>query len=166
MSKLKPKDLVLIAIVIVIIVVIAVFAFPNLEGSEEDVTTTLSIDFVDTPSPMNPGNVTTWEMVDGEWQATTEANTGHSIWVFKNISTGSNCYLQLVEAASIASFQVETQNQTLGLLVTSIAGLTNQLGGGPGWQFYVNGVYGNRACNVITIADGDNVEWKYMPLAG
>ena len=166
MSKLKRTDLVLIAIVAVIIVIIAAFAFPDLGGSEEDVTTTLTIDFIDTDAPLNPGNATTWEMVDGDWQATTVENSGHSVWTFKNITSGSNCYLQLIEAASIADFEVETQNQTLGLLVTSIAGLTNQVGGGPGWQFYLNGVYGSRACNVIAIANSDIVEWKYMPLAG
>ena len=166
MSKIKPKDLVLIAIVVVIVVVIALFAFPDLGGSDEDVTTDLTINFVDTAAPLNPGNITTWEMVGGEWQATTVANAGHSIWVFKNVSSESNCYMQLMEAASIADFHVGTQNQTLGLLVISIADLTNQDGGGPGWQFWVNGVYGNRASNVIPIADGDDVEWKYMPLAG
>ncbi|MDD1756231.1 MAG: DUF4430 domain-containing protein [Methanomassiliicoccales archaeon] len=166
MSKLKRTDLALIAIVIVIIVIIAVFAFPDLSGSEDDVTTDLSIDFVDTAAPIHPGNITTWEMVSGEWQATTVENSGHSVWTFKNITSGSNCYLQLMEAASIADFAVGTQNQTLGLLVTSIADLTNQVGGGPGWQFYLNGVYGNRACNMISIANGDSVEWKYTPLAG
>jgi hypothetical protein len=166
MKKLTGKDLVLIAIAAVIIVVIAAFAFPDLGGSEEDVTTTLSIDFVNTAAPLHPGNLTTWEKVDGEWRTTTVANSDHSVWVFKNVTSESNCYQQLIEAAYIANFQVTTDNQTLGLLVTSIAGFTNQVGGGPGWQFYVNGVYGNHACNVIPIADGDNVEWKYTPLAG
>ncbi len=166
MKKLQTKDLVMIAIAVVIIVIIAAFAFPDMSGSEEDVTTDLTIDFVNTPAPIHPGNLTTWQKVDGEWLNTSVANEGHSVWVFKNVTSGSNCYLQLMEAASIAHFDVETEEQTLGLLVTSIAGLTNQMGGGPGWQFYVNDVYGNHACNVIPIANGDNVEWKYMPLAG
>jgi len=68
MSKLKRNDLVLIAIVAVIIVIIAAFAFPDLGGSEDNVTSTLAIDFIETDAPLNPGNATTWEMVDGNWQ--------------------------------------------------------------------------------------------------
>jgi hypothetical protein len=164
MVKLKGKDIALIAIAAVMIVVIAAFGFPSPAGSGGQVTTTMIIDFEDSDAPLNPGNRTTWEMVGGSWKATTESNANHSVWVFKNVTSGSNCYLQLLAASSIGGFQVATDNQTLGMLVTSIAGLTNQLGGGPGWQFWVNGVYANRSCNQIGIEDGDTVEWRYKPL--
>jgi hypothetical protein len=166
MVKLKGKDIALIAIAAVIIVVIVAFGFPSPGGSGGQVTATLTIDFVDADALFNPGNMTTWEKVGGSWQATTESNANHSVWVFKNVTSESNCYLQLLAASSIGGFKVVTDNQTLGILVTSIAGLTNQLSGGPGWQFYVNGAYANRACNLVGVESGDRIEWKYMPLAG
>lgn len=170
MVKLRPVDVAMIAIAAVILVVIAVFGFPAAPGSNDGdkVTTTLVIDFWGTAAPLNPGNTTTWEKVGGTWQATTEAHndTVNDRWVLKNISSGANCYLQLLAGASIGGFAVVTDNQTLGMLVTSIAGLVNQEGGGPGWQYYVNEVYANRACNMVGVENGDIVEWKYRPLVG
>jgi len=128
----------------------------------ETVIATLVIDFVDAAAPLNPGNLTTWEKVGNTWQITTETNAGHSEWVFKNVTSGYKCYQQLMTVASIGEFGVITVNQTLGVFVTSIAGLANQEGGGPGWQYYVNGVYANRACNIIPVGNGDQVVWKYQ----
>ena len=51
-----------------------------------------------------------------------------------------------------------------GVLIESIAGVQNQNNGGPGWQYYVNGVYANRSCSLYYLSNGGTVVWKYEPL--
>ncbi|MCX6651939.1 MAG: DUF4430 domain-containing protein [Methanomassiliicoccales archaeon] len=160
--KLSSKDVVLVAVAAVVILVIALFGFPNTGSTGETVTTTISIQFFDAPAPIHPGNLTTWALVGGEWHMTSASNGGSTTWVFKNVTSKSSCYEQLLEAGRIAPFHIDSRNESLGIFVTAIAGEFNQEGGGPGWQYYVNGVYANRACSIITIDNGDQVAWKYQ----
>jgi hypothetical protein len=159
--KLKIKDAVLIVIALVIVAVIVVFGFPNPGPTGITVTTTLSIDFSEWQAPAYSGNLTTWTKVDGSWTITSVPNDGHGVWVFKNITSKSNCYEQLLAASSLAQFSVHVQNQTLGTLVDAIAGVENQHPG-AGWQYYLNGVYANRACNLNAINNGDEILWIFQ----
>ncbi|QLH75261.1 MAG: DUF4430 domain-containing protein [Methanomassiliicoccales archaeon] len=159
--KLSSKDVVLVALAAVIISVIVLFGFPANGDNEGEVTTDITIDFIDGAPSLNPGNLTTWTFIDGEWNVTSVDNGGHTVWVFKGISSGPNCYLQLMAAAEVGGFIVGEESQPLGTLITSIAGVENEIPG-AGWQYYVNGVYANRACNFVDIKDGDEVVWKFQ----
>lgn len=161
--KLNVRDAILIVVAAVIVAVIAVFAFPNLGSTSDTVVSSVSIDFYDAPAPIHQGNITTWTLVDGQWRMSSVDNGGHTIWVFRNLTSKSSCYDQLVAAAGIAHFSVESQNQSLGLIITAIGGDSNLQYEGRAWQYYVNGVYANRACSVITVGNGDQVIWKYLP---
>jgi hypothetical protein len=134
----------------------------------DTVTSTLTIDFVGASSPTDPGNLTTWKKVGGEWAKTSVANNGHSVWVFENITSKPTCYAQLLVAEGIARF-TDTNTPYLGLggiIIDGMAGLENQKNGGPGWQYYLNGVYANRSCSLNYLSNGDTVLWMYKPLAG
>lgn len=161
--KLSPKDIALVAVAAVIILVIALFGFPNTGSTTQTVTTDLTIQFFGAPAPIHPGNLTTWTLAGGVWHMTSVSDPGgNTTWVFKNIEGNSSCYAQLLVAGKVAPFHIDSRNETMGTLVTAIAGDTNQEGGGLCWQYYVNGVYANRACSVITIGNGDQVAWKYQ----
>jgi hypothetical protein len=143
--KLKVKDAVLIIIAVVIVAVIVVFGFPSQGLTGNTVTATLTIDFAASQAPAYAGNLTTWTKVDGSWA----------------ISTVPNCYEQLMAASSLGHFTMHVQNQTMGTFVDGIAGLHNQ-DPGAGWQYYINGVYANRACNLNAIINGDEIIWIYQ----
>lgn len=132
----------------------------------EAVTADLTIELGDAPASIHPGNRTVWTHQDGEWAYTTEANGGSTVWTFEGLPSRSNCYDQLMAAAAIAGFTVDTEAQPLGLLVVSIDGLDNNEpavdDGKRAWQFYVDGVYGTRACNITPVAQGGEVVWKYI----
>ncbi len=159
--KLKVKDAALIIIAVVIVAVIVVFGFPSQGATGDTVTATLTIDFAESQAPAYSGNLTTWTMIDGSWTITSVPNDGHSVWVFENMTSQSNCYEQLIAASSIGHFTMQVQNQTLGTFVDSIAGVQNQ-DPGAGWQYYINGVYANRACNLNAISNGDEIIWIYQ----
>ncbi len=134
----------------------------------DTVTTTVTIDFVDAASPTDPGSLTTWKKVDGVWTKTSVANGGHSVWVFENVTSKPNCFAQLQAAESIGGFGDTNTSYSIigGIKIESLAGLVNQNGGGPGWQYWVNGVYANRSSSLFYISSGDEVTWMYKPLAG
>ncbi len=159
--KLKAKDVALIIIAVVIVAVIVVFGFPSQGLTGNTVTATLTINFAGSQAPAYPGNLTTWTLVDGSWVISTVPNDGHSVWVFKNMTSKSNCYEQLIAASSLGHFSMHVQNQTLGTFVDSIAGIHNQ-DPGAGWQYYINGVYANRACNLNAISNADEIMWIYQ----
>lgn len=164
MPKLRPRDYILIVLAVVIILVIALFGFPNTGNTEVTVKSSLTIQFADAPAPMNQGKNTTWTMAGGSWASSVVNNTsGETVWIFENVTSKSNCYDQLVSASRVGAFDVGSQNQSLGLIVISIAGDSNLEFEGRAWQYYVNGAYANRACNIVTVANGDNVVWKYQP---
>jgi hypothetical protein len=159
--KLKIKDAVLIIIAVVIVAVIVIFGFPSQGMTGNTVTATLTIDFAESQAPLYAGNLTTWTNVDGSWAVSTVTNGGHSVWIFENVTSKSNCYEQLMKASSLGHFAIHVQNQTLGTFVDSIAGVQNQ-DPGAGWQYYINGVYANRACNLNAISNGDEIMWIYQ----
>jgi uncharacterized protein (UPF0333 family) len=159
--KLKVKDAALIIIAVVIVAVIVVFGFPSQGLTGNTVTATLTIDFVESQAPVYAGNLTTWTNVDGSWTISTVPNDGHSVWVFENMTSKSNCYDQLMAASAIGHFTMHVQNQTLGTFVDGIAGIQNQ-DPGAGWQYYINGVYANRACNLNAISIDDEIIWIYQ----
>jgi hypothetical protein len=132
----------------------------------ETVTSTITLDFVNSAAPSDPGNLTTWKKVGGAWAKTSVANGGHSVWVFENVTSGPTCLSQLWAAESIGGFgdTNATYPGVGGVLIQSIAGLENQQGGGPGWQYYVNGTYSNRSLSLYYLANGDQVVWMYKPL--
>ena len=159
--KLTPKDVVLAIIAVVIVAVIVIFGFPSQGQTGSMVTATLTIDFAESHAPAYPGNLTTWSKVDGSWTIASVPNAGHSIWVFENITSVSNCYGQLVAASNLGHFAMHVQNQTLGTFVDNIAGIQNE-DPGAGWQYYINGVYANRACNLNAISNGYDVRWIFQ----
>jgi len=134
----------------------------------DTVTATLTIDFVNAASPTDPGNLTTWKKVGGVWTKTSVANGGHSVWVFENLTSKPSCFAQLQAAESIGGFRDTNSTYSLigGVKIESLAGLENQNGGGPGWQYWVDGVYANRSSSLFYLSNGDEVTWMYKPLAG
>jgi hypothetical protein len=162
----KRKDTILVGVAAVVIALAAAFYLSTLSGPSTAVSTTLTIDFYSASSPINPGNTTTWTWDGSSWSVDTEVNlSGNSVWIFKDLPSDSDCLSQLLAAKTAANFTVETETFPMGIKVNGIAGLVNQNGGGPGWQYYVNGVYANKACNLYTISNGDSVSWQYKPLA-
>jgi hypothetical protein len=132
----------------------------------DTVTTTTTIDFVDASAPTDPGNITTWTRVGNEWLKTSVANGGHSVWVFVNVTSKPTCYAQLQAIEGIAGFEDTnvSYSEIGGILIQGLAGLENQNNGGPGWQYYLNGVYANRSCSLNYLSNGDIVVWMYKPL--
>ena len=164
MMKLRPRDLIMIAVVVVIVLIIALFGFPNTGSTDITIKSNLTIEFANAPSIKNQGMNTTWKMVSGSWTSSMSNNSqGQTVLIFENITSKSNCYDQLVAASRIADFEIGSQNQTLGLIVISIGGAANLDFEGRAWQYYVNGIYANRACNIVTVANDDHVLWKYQP---
>lgn len=163
--KLKPVDLALVALAAVVIIVGASYLVSSGGSTGEKVTTTVRFEFgsADVPAPINPGNDTVWTEVEGAWTSTTEVNaTGTTSWLFRNITSDSNGYDQLLAAARIGGFPVVHEDQTLGLIITSIAGDSNLQYESRAWQYFVNGVYANKACNKYVLTDGDTVAWRYI----
>jgi hypothetical protein len=160
---MSTKAFVLALVVIIVLAGAGLAVYLSTGETGATVRTDLSIDFATAPAPLYQGNTTTWTESGGSWTHVSIASPdGHTVWVFENITGRSNCYDQLLGAVQIAGFEVRTENQTLGLLVTSIGGDDNLEYSGLAWQYYVNGVYGNRACNKSAIVDGDVVAWRYM----
>jgi hypothetical protein len=125
-------------------------------------TTTLTIETKGATGTINPGNTTTWTYSNGAWTSTTHVSAGgNTTYVFEGLTVKSNCYDQLITASNIAGFDVVSDNQTLGLIVTGIDGIANQGNTHDNWQYYVNGVYANKGCAVYALNDGDKVEWKF-----
>lgn len=161
------KNVFLLVAVVAVGVIVLLYAFPSGEGTEETVTTDLTINFFGAPDvTVHKGGITTWRMVDGQWTSTTEPEQGgNTTWVFLGITGKSNCFDQLKEAVRIAGLPQEAvgnESMPLGTFVKSIDGVANEEFEARGWQYYVNGDYGNKACNLYALVDGDNVEWKYM----
>jgi len=156
-----------IAVAAIIVIMMGALLFIYLQGGDTDevVTADLTIEMYDAPASIHPGNRTVWTNESGTWKYVTEANNGNTVWVFKNITSHSNCYDQLLVAANIAGFTVTTDNQTLGLLVTAIDDISNNdpkiSDGQRAWQYLVDDVYANRASNVYSIDEGSSVEWRY-----
>jgi Domain of unknown function (DUF4430) len=161
---MKKITTILFAVVIVVVLGLLLMVYFQTGNTTATVTTKLTVNLYDAPSPINQGNTTVWTKVGDSWTNTTYANgDGGTIWVFENITGNSNCYDQLVNASVIAGFGIEVDHQPLGLIVTSIADDGNLEHDGRAWQYFVNGVYANRASNIFAISNGDVVEWKYIP---
>jgi hypothetical protein len=163
--KLKPVDLALIVLAVVIVIVAAALLLSTGGSTGDEVTTTVRLEFGSpgVPSPINPGNDTVWTKVGNEWAVTSKPNSsGITTWTFRNLTSGSNCYDQLMAAAKIGGFHVVADNQTMGTIVTEIANDANLEHESRAWQYYVNGVYANKACNKFAILNGDVVIWKYI----
>ena len=132
----------------------------------DTVTTTFTIDFMGADSPTDPGNLTTWTRTSEGWSKTSVANDGHSVWVFANVTSKPTAFDQLKAAEKIGGFNDTNSPYGYigGIEIQSLAGLANSNSGGPGWQYYVNGVYANRSCSLYYLSNGDNVVWMYKPL--
>jgi hypothetical protein len=159
--KIKAKDVIMAVVVAAIILVIVVFGFPDTGETDDSVKANITIDFIDATPSLYPGNLTTWTYDDGEWNAVSVNNSGHTVWVFEDVPSDSNCYDQLLAVADIGGFEVSSESQPLGTFVKIINGVENE-NPGAGWQYYVNDVYANRACNIVTVANGDEVIWKFQ----
>jgi hypothetical protein len=151
----------------------SVWALTNMSSQSkcfkgDTVTTMITIDFVGAASPTNPGNLTTWTKIDGSWLKTSVANNGHSVWIFENVTSKPTCYAQLLVAEEIAGFSDSNASYSSlgGIIIQGMAGLDNQNNGGPGWQYYLNGMYANRSCSLNYLSNGDTVLWMYKPLVG
>jgi hypothetical protein len=163
--KLRPVDLALIALGVVIMIVAVVLLLSNGGSTGTTVTTTVRLEFGSSgvPAPIGQGNDTVWTKVGDEWAMTSKANSsGITTWTFKNLTSSSNCYDQLMAAAKIGAFSVVAENQTMGTIVTAIAGDSNLEHENRAWQYYVDGVYANKACNKFAITNGDMVVWRYI----
>ncbi len=68
----------------------------------------------------------------------------------------------LLEASRHLGFPLDWVNYTVpsGVFVTSINGTPNGQGG-MAWQYWVGGVYGDRAANLYPLQDGNTVTWRF-----
>ncbi len=77
-------------------------------------------------------------------------------------TTNNTAFGILLEAAQRLPFPLQWVNYTVpsGVFVTSINGTPNGQGG-MSWQYWVGGVYGDRAANLYPLQDGNIVTWRF-----
>lgn len=77
-------------------------------------------------------------------------------------TTNNTAFGILLEASQRLHFSVQWINYTVptGAFVTVINGTPNGQGGSS-WQYWVSGVYGDRAANLYPLKDGDAVAWRF-----
>lgn len=99
------------------------------------------------------------------WNGTAFEYIGDSssvIWRYEGVfQDDTSVFDALMAFASAANFTVEYTHYTYGIFVISIAGIENEGDNGKNWQYWVNGRYGEVACDKKMLNDGDRVEWRY-----
>ncbi len=77
-------------------------------------------------------------------------------------TTNNTAYGLLIEASRALGFPVASQEYSFpgGEFVIAINGSAN-VPGGLGWQYWVSGVYGDRASDLFPLHSGDTVLWQY-----
>ena len=77
-------------------------------------------------------------------------------------TTNNTAFAILLEASHRLAFPVQWVNYTVpsGVFVTSINGTPNGQDG-MSWQYWVGGVYGDRAASLYPLHDGDSVTWAF-----
>lgn len=162
MTDKKGPALVILAVLIAT-AVLGCLGSDNNQG--EQVPTILTIDFMGRWGTINPGNMTVWENISGEWKVNTYPNENNTIYVFINI-TASNALEQLERAAELGDFSfVKVYYSTFdSWIVTVIDGAENQATG-RNWQFWVNGEYALQGADKVILSEGDVVIWKYATSA-
>jgi hypothetical protein len=134
------------------------------DGGSEQRTASLIIDFKGNGGSTNPGNLTTWTKIGDAWSVATQSNSGHTVWMFYNVTSGSMVLDLLEECSTIGVFEVVTKHYIgMGTLVESIGGVHNEKPG-RGWQYYVNGQYATQACNLFAMDNDDVVTWMFADL--
>lgn len=149
-------------------VVLTVAILGCLGGDEdpgEQVPTILTIDFMGKRGTINPGNMTVWENISGQWTVTTYPNDNNTVYVFINI-TASDCLEQLERAAELGGFSIVKVFYTTfdSWIITAIDGVENQATG-RNWQYWVNGEYALKGADKVDLSEGDVIIWKYATSA-
>jgi type II secretory pathway pseudopilin PulG len=161
----------LVAIVVVLVVAVVLVSgmglFPNSSNGAKNKTATLTINFYDASTDHFQHNITTWTNSSGTWSYETHASGNETTqFVFVNVTFSSNVLDLLTECSKIGSFSVGKQTYIgMGTLIQSIDGVANE-NPGRGWQYYVNGTYGQVACDKTTLNGGEVVAWKFITLQG
>ncbi len=77
-------------------------------------------------------------------------------------TTNNTPFALLKEASARLGFTVDEVYYTLprAVFVTAINGTANGQGGHY-WQYWVNGAYGNVAADQMSLANGDQVTWRF-----
>ncbi len=77
-------------------------------------------------------------------------------------TTNNTAFGILLEASQRLHFSLDWLNYSMpsGVFVTSINGTVNGQGG-MSWQYWVAGVYGDRAANLYPIQNNDVVTWRF-----
>ena len=66
------------------------------------------------------------------------------------------------DALVATGMSVNARPTSFGTYVAAINGLAEkEHGATSGWLYSVNGVEPNRACDAVTLSDGDTVNWHY-----
>jgi len=66
-----------------------------------------------------------------------------------------------LDATRAVSKVTTTYYAGMGSIVTAINGIPNNWNSsGKYWQFWVNGVYGTTAADMVVLRNGDKLEWK------
>jgi hypothetical protein len=134
------------------------------DGGSEQRTASLIIDFKGNGGSTNPGNLTTWTKVENTWMPATLSNGGKTVWVFNNVTSGSTVLDLVEECSKIGGFEIVTKHYIgLGTLMESIGGVHNEKPG-RGWQYYVNGQYATKACDLFAMDNNDVVTWMFADL--
>lgn len=151
------RKLLLISILIVVILVTAYQLTPEEEGSGH-AQVTLIIDFGDSGS-LHKENITVWE--NGRIVSSVRSEDNSTVFEFRRLP-GENMTVfdVLVEASHWGNFSLEYTDHDFpeGKYIDSIADVEN---GEKDWEYSVNGVYGERACDRKFVNDEDIIEWKY-----
>ena len=164
----KGTMLVIIVVILVAIVLVSGLGlFPSNNGGTKGKTATMTINFGDASAFHFKDNVTTWTNSSGTWTYESHASgNGTTIFVFVNVSFSSNVLDLLSASAKIGGFAVSKQAYLgMGSIVLSIDGVANE-NPGRGWQYYVNGTYGQVAADKTPLGGGETIEWKFITLQG
>ncbi len=78
-----------------------------------------------------------------------------------SLSRSVSVFDLLLDFSELAGFEVEYETYSNGIFITSVAGVENQGGDKMNWQYWINGKYGELACDRKKVDTGDEVVWRY-----
>lgn len=158
MSKHRFMQIFLIPIMLFVIVLSGCITVKQKTDVLTPITATIYIDFGSASvNGYDPGNYV-WNGSSMEFISKNKS----VIWIYTTeLKASATVYDLLINFSKVANFKVEQIYYSYGVFIISIFGIKNQGYGGMNWQYWVNGKYGDVACDQKPLKKGDIVVWRY-----